>query len=311
MRVALDDGYHEAAILILHGGAGVGLGEAPALSARGGDLAAVCAELRAGAPRSAAARAAWTSAQLDLRARQAGVAVAELLGGAHRRAVRCNHLVRSGSPAAVAAEVKAAAAGGFRTFKLKALDSGGPLDQERLGAARHAAGPDGRLRLDLNGAELQGGLRSLRRFGLEFVEQPLPTAAPLARWLQLGPGAAADESLGQPGLARELAASGVAIAIKLATVGGPGAALALASVAAGPVLLASSFETSIGIAAALHTACALRGEPLDCGLATAGLLDADLGRGLVMAGSWLGLPPGPGLGVELDRVELDRYRVAA
>jgi L-alanine-DL-glutamate epimerase-like enolase superfamily enzyme len=71
----------------------------------------------------------------------------------------------------------------------------------------------------------------------------------------------------------------------------------------------SSFETSIGLAAALHTACASARPPEACGLATADLLEADPVHGLDWSGPELLLPSGPGLGVELDMKALSRYRL--
>jgi hypothetical protein len=43
-------------------------------------------------------------------------------------------------PQDVARDVEAALSRGCRTFMLRSLDQGGMLDQERLGAARYAAG---------------------------------------------------------------------------------------------------------------------------------------------------------------------------
>jgi O-succinylbenzoate synthase len=120
---------------------------------------------------------------------------------------------------------------------------------------------------------------------------------------------AADESLADPRLGVELAGAGVTLALKLATVGGPRAALELATHARGPVTIGSSFETSIGIAAALQVACVLRDEPLACGLATGELLGGDLACGLTRDGPWLRLPNAPGLGVELDQRALAAYRL--
>jgi L-Ala-D/L-Glu epimerase len=311
------DGMYHAVLLVLHKDGICGLGEAPALAARGGDVAALCAELAERRPRHAAARAAWAAAELDLAARAAGVPTVDLLGGARRREVRCNRLIGEASPVAVARRVEAAAAAGYATFKLKAAGGGGPLDLERLGAARWAAGRGGRLRLDCNGVLSREAacrvLPTLDAFRLELVEQPLPPEASPADWRLLANACrsplAADESLGEPERARELAAAGIGLAMKLATVGGPRAALELAARAAGPVLLSSSYETSVGLAAALHTACALAAEPLDCGLATRDLLEADVGLGLVAEGPLLRLGVGPGLGVELDRRALARYRL--
>jgi hypothetical protein len=43
-------------------------------------------------------------------------------------------------PRDVALEVEASFSRGCRTFRLRSIDHGGMLDQERLGAARYAAG---------------------------------------------------------------------------------------------------------------------------------------------------------------------------
>lgn len=317
LGIPMDEGTYRCALLVLHADGIYGLGEAPALAARGGDLAAICAELAGRRPRYPAARAAWAAAELDLGARAAGVAAVDLLGGAHRRQVRCCRLVAAESPGVVARRVEAALAAGYRTVKLKAVAGGGPPDLERLGAARWAAGRDGRVRLDLNGRVSLGAaarvVHTLEAFRLELVEQPLPAAASVDDWRRLAAATrlllAADESLADVARARLLAEAGLGLAIKLATVGGPQAGVELAHRARGPVLLGSSCETSVGTAAAVHTACALGVEPLDCGLATRGLLDADVASGLAESEAGLRLPDGPGLGVHLDGRVLARYRL--
>jgi L-alanine-DL-glutamate epimerase-like enolase superfamily enzyme len=173
------------------------------------------------------------------------------------------------------------------------------------------------LRLDFNGSISAGDaaarLPSLAAFRLQLVEQPLPPDAPLETWTWLMPRAgaalAADESLASPELAAALIESEVICAMKLATVGGPAAACRLAARSRGPVIVGSSFETGIGLAAALHVACALAVEPLPCGLDTGRLLDDDIVSGPLVEGSRLLLPAGPGLGVELDRRALALYRL--
>lgn len=299
VRIPMGDGRYEALIVVEHADGLEGYGEAPLLPGRDPEQAV---------------RAAEAAARLDLEARQAGLPLAELLGGRRRGRVECSALVAERRPQLVAREVERAAAAGFGCFKLKAANGGGILDQERLGAARWAAGREGRLRLDFNGslsvAAAHARLPSLAPFRLELVEQPLPVGTPAAEWTALAAVAhaplAADESL--PELGAELRRAGIGLAIKLATVGGPAAALVLARGASGLVTIGSSYETSIGLAAALHVACALEVEPLACGLATGRLLDADLAPGLGAGGPWLELPSGPGLGVELDRRALERYR---
>jgi L-alanine-DL-glutamate epimerase-like enolase superfamily enzyme len=318
LRIPMPGGSHEAVILVLHADGLIGLGEAPALAQRGPGLEDLVAELAAGGQiRSASARSAWETAMLDLEGRTRGVRGADLLGGVRRERVTCNAMVGPMPAAAVADEIAAWLARGFNTFKLKSANLGGPLDLERLGAARWAAGPAGRLRLDFNGglsATLAGAaLPSLASFGLELVEQPLSVSAPTGEWIDLasrgGVSLAADESLADPAQALELAAAGIGQAIKLATVGGPRAALELAGAGSGALVFSSSFETSIGLAAALHTACASARPPEACGLATAHLLEADPVHGLDWSGPELLLPSGPGLGVELDIKALRRYRL--
>jgi L-alanine-DL-glutamate epimerase-like enolase superfamily enzyme len=307
-RIPMDEGAYEGVLLVLEEDGVTGLGEAPALAARGGSVEALWAELREGRPCHPAARSAWECAHLDLEARRRGVPMVELLGGRRRSSVDCNALVSGASPTAVARSVEAARTEGFTVFKLKA--AGLPVDFERLGAARWEAGPKGRLRLDCNQADYRHALHTLAAFDLELCEQPLAASAEVAAWPLDGPvRLAADESLEDPERAGGLAGAGAVLACKLATVGGPGAALDLLARSTADVLVSSSYETSIGLAAALAVACALPREPLACGLATRRLLDGDLASGLGVEGPRLRLPAGPGLGVTLDRQALEHFRI--
>lgn len=264
----------------------------------------------------AAARVARAIADLDLEARRAGVRVADLLGGVRREMVECTALVTETRAAAAAHEIERRAADGFGAFKLKSANGGGALDGERLGGARWAAGTGARLRLDFNGSLSESRavsvLPTLEHFALELVEQPLPATDTAGAWARLraatGTPLAADEALADPETACSLAREGFVLAIKLATVGGPREALELAGVATGPVTVGSGMESSLGLAAALHVACALANEPLACGLATLERLEGDLAAGLE-PGPWLRLPDRPGLGVEVDDAALARYRV--
>lgn len=318
MRLPVEVGDYEAVILVEHEDGLIGLGEAPVVADRGASLQSLLADLTSGQPpRTPAARFAVETARLDLQAQREGRLLAELLGGVQRRQVECSALVTAARPDLVARDTELKAAGGFASFKLKACNGGGMLDQERLGAARWAAGYHGRLRLDLNGrlgpTEAAARLPSLTPFRLELIEQPLPTDATLEAWRSLARAVpaplAADESLLDAAFGMALAEAGVGVAMKLATVGGLPAARRLAACAQGPLTIGSSFETSIGLAAALHLACALEREPLACGLATGRLLDDDIALGLTFTGAHLQLPVRPGLGVVLDRRALGLYRV--
>lgn len=320
VRIPAAEGDYEAVIVCLHDTAAPrleGVGEAPVVPGRSGPMDALLRDLRSGRPTSPAARSALETARLDLEARKRGVPLTELLGGARRRSVTCSALLTESRPDLLARAVERAVALGFGTFKLKAVNGGGMVDQERLGAARWAAGPGGRLRIDFNGRLAAGeaalALSRLRSFRIEMFEQPLPPGASATEWsalaAQFGPAVAADESLSDPERALELAAGGVTLAPKLATVGGPAAVIDLLRRASGPITIGSSLESSIGLVAALHVACALDRDPVACGLATRGRLDDDLVRIPLEAGPTLSLPGGPGLGVELDRRALRAYAV--
>jgi L-alanine-DL-glutamate epimerase-like enolase superfamily enzyme len=215
-------------------------------------------------------------------------------------------------------------AAGFDCIKLKGGREPVAGLVERVGAVRSAVGRDIALRLDVNGAwgsvaEALEALEALANLGLEYVEQPLPAA--------LGPAAlaavrraarvpiAADESVTDPAAARELvrAAAADALVIKPARVGGLRQAWRVAEMAAEagvPVTISTLFETGIGLAAAVHVAAALPGEPRAHGLATGGLLASDLlDEPLAASGGWLAVPPGPGLGVRFEPAAGGRFAV--
>jgi O-succinylbenzoate synthase len=113
------------------------------------------------------------------------------------------------------------------------------------------------------------------------------------------------------------------LVVKPARVGGPGAVAEIAALAAArgvPVVISTLFETGIGIAAALAVAELLPDvatgrspEPLDHGLATAGLLEHDLlARSFIVEDGRMRAPGGigaGGLGVALDVRALERFRV--
>lgn len=296
--------YRGTVVILRDADGVVGVGEAAVIDARqaGWDAAAVVAQ---------------EIAELDLQGRRQGVPMAALLGGVRRQAIECTALITEPRPAALALEVERQSSEGFRAFKLKSANTGGAIDGERVGGARWAAGAGARLRLDFNGSlpfeRAVSVLPTLEHFGLELVEQPIAPGEPVAAWDRLRAVThtplAADESLGQRDAACALATTGVALAIKLATVGGLRAALALAQAATGPVTVGSGMESSIGLTAALHVACALPVEPLACGLATLHRLDGDLAIAPVAPGPELRLPAGPGLGVEIDYAALARYRL--
>lgn len=312
----------------------VGLGEAVPLSLRGGiGLTEVVKELEGWAERqedeglSAPARCAVATARADLLGRRASDG-----GGGSDEAVPCNATLVAGAPGEVATEAERWARDGFTTFKLKLgaesvktrTESGFSQtrgDVEQVRAVREAVGPAARIRVDANEAwDLETSkqtLAELEPFGIELAEQPvagLEAMAELAGSTSIP--LAADESVANLEEAERAAAMGACAytGIKLAKVGGPEAALAIADVL--PAYVTSALDGPVGIAASAQVALSLAETDhperlhLAHGLATQRLfaetiasVECELRDGL------LHLPPGPGLGVEIDEEALQAHRI--
>jgi len=177
--------------------------------------------------------------------------------------------------------------GGCRTAKVKVAEPGQSLadDQARLEAVRDALGPEGRVRVDANGAwsvdEASAAIGVLDRAasGLEYVEQPCASVEELASVRRaVDVPIAADESIrraGDPYRVRDLQAADIAV-LKVQPLGGVRACLRIAEDIGLPVVVSSALETSVGIAAGLALAGALPSLPYACGLATVQLLTADV-----------------------------------
>ena len=179
------------------------------------------------------------------------------------------------------------ASNGCRTAKVKVGEPGQSLadEQARLEAVRDALGPDGRIRIDVNGLwsvdEAVARIPVLDRAagGLEYVEQPVLDVEDLAvvrRRVDVP--IAADESIRRaedPYRVRDLEAADVAV-LKVQPLGGVRACLRIAEDIGLPVVVSSALETSVGIAAGVALAAALPELPYACGLATVQLLADDV-----------------------------------
>jgi o-succinylbenzoate synthase len=310
----------------------VGLGEAVPLSLRGGAaLTQVVGELERLGERdsldeatlqsdalnlSAPARCAALTALLDLRGRRAA---AEGSRPATESApVACNATLVAGEPAAVAAEAAGWAEDGFETFKLK-LGTGDDFAQ--VYAVREAVGPRARIRIDANAAwdveTAKRMLEALEPLEVELAEQPVATleeAAEVAASTSIP--IAGDESVENKADAeRALAMNACALTgVKLSKVGGPEAAIEIAEVL--PAYVSSALDGPVGIAAAAQVAQTLAqsasggGPGLAHGLATQRLFSSTIASvECEVRDGMLHLPPGPGLGVEIDDPALAAHRI--
>jgi L-alanine-DL-glutamate epimerase-like enolase superfamily enzyme len=327
-------------LIRIHGEGLEGLGETTSLALRGGPgIEAIATEIRercwpalldggiepdriwAAVARcrnrgaEAQALAAVDAALHDLVGKATGRPVWRMLGADRAAPVPCNATLPAANPSETRALTERWVADGFRTFKLKV---GLPGDVTQVATVREALGSRGVIRLDANGAwdvdQASSRLLALERHTIEVVEQPVGTFEQMVELRERLPvRIAADESLVSPydaRRARELRACDVA-AVKLAKVGGIGAALEIAEVI--PAYLSSALEGPVGIAAAAHTVQALRFRGGDAGiahgLATERLFSESIGRGLRAEGDELIVDESPGLGVEIDEDALAARRL--
>ncbi|MDQ4137631.1 MAG: o-succinylbenzoate synthase [Actinomycetota bacterium] len=177
---------------------------------------------------------------------------------------------------------------GARTVKVKVADPASTVaeDAARVAAVRRSIGPEGRIRVDANGAwtvdEAEHAIHAFAVHDLEYVEQPCATLEDMAeirrRVKYMGVPIAADESVRKAADPLAVVAAGAAdiLVLKAQPLGGIRAALRIAKEAGLPVVVSSALETSVGISMGAHLAVQLGTDEYDAGLGTAALLAADI-----------------------------------
>jgi O-succinylbenzoate synthase len=205
-------------------------------------------------------------------------------------ALRAEIPVNATVPAVTAASVPDVLArfDGCRTAKVKVAEPGQTLadDVARVRAVREAIGPEGRVRLDANGAwnldEAEHAVHALAEFDLEYIEQPCATIDELAelrrRIRYMDVPIAADESVRKADDPLEVARVGAAdlLVVKAQPLGGVRRALEIVAQAGLPAVVSSALDTSVGLSMGVALAAALPELDYDCGLATASLFTADV-----------------------------------
>ncbi|MBW9121274.1 o-succinylbenzoate synthase [Microbacterium trichothecenolyticum] len=193
-------------------------------------------------------------------------------------------------PAVAAASVPSVLArfDGCRTAKVKVAEPGQVLadDVARVRAVREAMGPEGRIRVDANGAwnvdEAEHAVHALAEFDLEYVEQPCASVEELAqlrrRVTYMGIPIAADESVRKAADPLAVARAGAAdlLVIKAQPLGGVRRALEIVEEAGLPAVVSSALDTSVGLSMGVALAAALPDLDYDCGLGTASLFTSDV-----------------------------------
>ncbi|HWG12081.1 MAG TPA: o-succinylbenzoate synthase [Streptosporangiaceae bacterium] len=177
------------------------------------------------------------------------------------------------------------ASSGCRTAKVKVAEPGQSEAEDiaRVEAVRDALGPDGRVRVDVNGhwdvPTAARMLAELGRFGLEYAEQPCATLDELAELRRrVSVPLAADESIRRAQDPLRVRAAGAAdiVVLKVQPLGGVRPALRIAEQCGLPVVVSSAVDSSVGLAAGVALAAALPKLPYACGLGTMSLLTGDV-----------------------------------
>lgn len=205
---------------------------------------------------------------------------------ARRKSVRVNATLPAVPPERVASVLDAFP--GCRTVKVKVAEPSQTLadDVARVSAVRDYLGPDGRIRVDANGAwtvdEAERAIHAMAVFDLEYIEQPCAAVEELAelrkRIKYMAIPIAADESVRKATDPIAVARKGAAdlLVIKAQPLGGIAVALQIVADAGLPAVVSSALESSVGISMGAHLAAAIPQLDFDCGLGTAALLAADV-----------------------------------
>lgn len=255
----------------------------------------------------------------DIRGQSVGVPLTALFGGRPSK-LAVNAIIISELPEQAASEAGDAVESGFNCVKLKVGSGTLEHEEEMVAAVRRAVGPDMQIRLDANQAwsveQAIEAIRCFSRYDIEYVEQPV-AASDIAGMAKVRRAVsvplAADESLGSIVDLHNILEAGAAdvFIIKAARLGGFRKSLRIANEAAErghPVVVTTSLESGIGIAASVHLAAAIPSQTKAHGLATGLLLEDDLlSVRWAPADGFLQTPTGPGLGVKVNAASLKKY----
>ncbi|WP_328890403.1 muconate/chloromuconate family cycloisomerase [Streptomyces sp. NBC_00316] len=268
------------------------------------------------------AKAAVEMALLDATGRVLGVPVHRLLGGAARTRIPVRWALSGSGEQEVADEAIERLGQGHPALKLKlgAL----PPDEDLKRAARLIAkiGTEHDYLVDPNGSwdyrTAVSCVQRLEAMGVSVVEQPIDRrdVAGMASLVERTGSLRimADESVCRAvdAMSAVTARSCDSVSVKIGKAGGLRAAVEVATIASHGGLRCyggTAIETSIGTAAAAHVFASVPELDMGCELIGPLLLRDDLTVAPVRyENGRLVVPEGPGLGVDLDRDKVDKYR---
>ncbi len=256
-------------------------------------------------------RCGISSAWLSARAAREGKSLSGYVGGTSRRVaarVPVNDLIGDEKPETCVERAAAAVARGQDTVKIK-CDTNRELDLARVGAIREAF-PNLTIRIDPNESWplswALDQLRAMARFGIEYVEEPLPRGTTLAAYAELCRESpipvALDDSARTLTHVQSIIAQRAAhvLVLKPPRLGGPDRTLQVIDAAAAAGLrsvVTASLETAIGLTVALHCGALLPDPIPPCGIGTARFLARDLAPPPPIQDGFMAVPAAPGLGI--------------
>ena len=259
-------------------------------------------------------RCGISTAWLSARACMEGVTLAEFLGRGFRRpapSVPVNGFITEAAEREALERARSEVERGFRTLKVKCTREH-EADNRRIAEIRRWF-PAVKLRLDPNeswGDEALERLRYMARFGIEYVEQPLPEGEVLAnpaRSRELRRSSpipiALDQSVSGLDAAKRILDLELAdvLILKAPAIGGLDRCVEIIRMAEDcgvACVMTSGLETAVGRAASLHCAALLKPPIPACGLSLDRFFQKDLAA-LPIKNGCLEVPAAPGLGVDI------------
>jgi muconate cycloisomerase len=269
------------------------------------------------------AKAGIEMALFDIVGKAAGVPVYQLLGGRMRERIPLSYSVPWGQPDEMAAFAVERVRWGHRTIKVK-VGQDPKDDVAAVLAVRRAIGPEVRLRVDANMAwgsakQAIGLIERMLQAELELVEQPvgrgeLDAMAEIRAAVPVP--LMADESVWTPSDAAEVIRRRAAdiVNVYVSEAGGLLAAQRIFHLCEGaglPCMIGAMPELGIGTAAQIHLGLAMANLGPDSDTCGSLYHQQDLlAEPLRLEAGFAYAPDGPGLGVALDMMALERWRVA-
>ena len=252
------------------------------------------------------ARFAIHTALIDVLSQEAGAPLAQFLRAGSPGSVKANGLVTESNPGAVHSHTQTLVAEGMTAIKLKVGAVETAQDVTRIIAASEAAGARVSLRLDANRSWTRETTeRVIGRVGIhriDFIEDP---TAHLAEYGAIENETGVSVAIDLPVTHDPdtiVAEAGVGIiVVKPAAVGGVDRVMALAR--AHPdhrIIVTSSIDREIGLAAAIHAAAALAHGDDAHGVATGGLV-RNMPDSLMAHDGLVTVPEGSGVWQSEDR----------